>query len=269
MSDTEDRSALAAEYALGVLEGDERAQALALLDTDPDFARMVDDWSRQLAPLSRLAPATPPPTDLWDRIEASVAAMDASPRQAVSDPTSSARAPSGQTGTGQRTSGPSASGEAGAPSGIAAAVRSANDNAVPLRRVRFWQATTGLSLAIAASLALFLVVRQPAPAHMAVLAPVQGGQAILVATLDAVGGLTIRPNGAIAVPTDRDLELWSLPKGATRPTSLGVLPAAGRHLTAKLSPDTQLLVSLEPRGGSPTGLPTGPVLYGGTLTVVN
>jgi anti-sigma-K factor RskA len=27
----------------------------------------------------------------------------------------------------------------------------------------------------------------------------------------------------------------------------------------------QLLVSLEPRGGSPTGQPTGPVLYGGTL----
>lgn len=136
--------------------------------------------------------------------------------------------------------------------------------------MRCWQATTGLSLAVAASLALFLVVRQPAPApHMAVLAPVPGGQAVLVATLDAAGGLTIRPNGAITVPTDRDLELWSLPKGATWPTSLGVLPVAGRHLTAKLSAETRLLVSLQPRGGPPTGLPTGPVLYGGTLTVVN
>jgi anti-sigma-K factor RskA len=29
-----------------------------------------------------------------------------------------------------------------------------------------------------------------------------------------------------------------------------------------------LLVSLEPKGGSPTGQPTGPVLYGGWLVTV-
>ena len=38
---------------------------------------------------------------------------------------------------------------------------------------------------------------------------------------------------------------------------------------ASLPPGTQLLVSLEPRGGSPTGQPTGPVLYGGRLAAVN
>ncbi len=226
MSDTDDRDALAAEYALGVLEGEERARALRLMDTDPGFVRLVESWNQQLAPLSRLADDASPPADLWARIDATVTPVERAPV--------------------------------------------ANDNVVPLRRIRFWQATTGVSLAIAASLALFLVVRPPAePRHMAVLAPIQGAQAVLVATLEPSGALTIRPNGTIAVPTDRDLELWSLAKGATRPTSLGVLPASGRQLTAKLNPDTQLLVSLEPRGGSPTGLPTGPVLYGGTLTVVN
>jgi anti-sigma-K factor RskA len=79
----------------------------------------------------------------------------------------------------------------------------------------------------------------------------------------------IQPSGAIAVPSDRDLELWALAKGETRPRSLGVLPASGRRLVAALAPDTQLLVSLEPRGGSPTGQPTGPVVYGGTITAVN
>lgn len=226
MSDTDDRDALAAEYALGVLEGPELARARQLMDTDPGFMRLVESWNQQLAPLSRLADDAPPPSDLWARIDASVTPAEPGPV--------------------------------------------ANDNVVPLRRVRFWQASTGLSLAIAASLALFLFARAPdAPKHMAVLAPTQGAQAVLVATLDPSGALTIRPNGTIPVPTDRDLELWSLPKGATRPTSLGVLPASGRQLTAKLNPETQLLVSLEPRGGSPTGLPTGPVLYGGTLTVVN
>ena len=70
------------------------------------------------------------------------------------------------------------------------------------------------------------------------------------------------------MPTDKDLELWALPKGETKPHSLGVFPPSGRQLTAELAPDTQLLVSLEPKGGSPTGQPTGPVLYGGWLTTI-
>jgi anti-sigma-K factor RskA len=70
-----------------------------------------------------------------------------------------------------------------------------------------------------------------------------------------------------AVPNGRDLELWLLPPGAQRPTSLGVLPSGGKSLLlSAVPPDgSQLLVSLEPQGGSPTGQPTGAVLYGGKL----
>jgi anti-sigma-K factor RskA len=145
----------------------------------------------------------------------------------------------------------------------------ANDNAMPLRRVRWWQASTAGALAVAATLAAFIVLRQPEPAHFAVLAPMAGGTAVLLATEERGGRLTIRPNGAIVVPTGKDLELWALAKGETIPHSLGVLPANGRTLIAALMPDTQLLVSLEPRGGSPTGHPTGPVVYGGTLSQFN
>ena len=73
----------------------------------------------------------------------------------------------------------------------------------------------------------------------------------------------------VAHPSDRDLELWALPKGATKPISMGVMPdkpvmmVAGHDMPMK---GLQLLISLEPRGGSPTGQPTGPVLYGGTLS---
>jgi anti-sigma-K factor RskA len=48
-----------------------------------------------------------------------------------------------------------------------------------------------------------------------------------------------------------------------------VLPAGGHPIVADLAADTQLLVNLEPQGGSPTGQPTGPVLYAGRLTRVN
>lgn len=152
---------------------------------------------------------------------------------------------------------------------IDTATASANDNVVPLRRVRWWQAGTAGALAIAASLAAFIVLRQSEPTHVAVLAPIAGGTAVLLATEAPGGHLTVRPNGTIAVPPGKDLELWALAKGETKPRSLGVLPADGRTLIAPLAPDTQLLVSLEPRGGSPTGQPTGPVVYGGTLSRLN
>jgi len=146
------------------------------------------------------------------------------------------------------------------------------DNVVSLalrRRMRVWQASTGVGLAIAASLAAFIVLRPVPEPRVAVLAPLSNGVPVLVATAEPNGTLNVRPNGTITVPSDRDLELWALGAGETRPRSLGVLPAGGRQLVASLSPGTQLLVSLEPRGGSPTGQPTGPVLYGGRLVAVD
>ena len=46
-----------------------------------------------------------------------------------------------------------------------------------------------------------------------------------------------------------------------------VLPPGGRQITLAAMPpsETDLMVSLEPPGGSPTGAPTGPVVYAGKL----
>lgn len=152
---------------------------------------------------------------------------------------------------------------------IEATIAPVTPNIVPLRRrLRFWQATTAGALAIAASLAAFMLLRQPERPRVAVLSPLAGGAPVLMVTAERDGGLMVRPTASISVPTDKDLELWALPQGETRPRSLGVLPPSGRQLTAQLAPNTQLLVSLEPKGGSPTGQPTGPVLYGGWLTTI-
>jgi anti-sigma-K factor RskA len=74
------------------------------------------------------------------------------------------------------------------------------------------------------------------------------------------------------VPPGKALELWALTASGT-PVSLGLLPVTGDHhrvLTpgqrAALDGTKQLAVSLEPVGGSPTGLPTGPVLHVAPLT---
>ena len=74
------------------------------------------------------------------------------------------------------------------------------------------------------------------------------------------------------MPPGRVPELWLLPAGAQRPVSLGLLDPAGanrrtlRGLPADaLRRGALLEVSLEPPGGSPTGLPTGPVVSKGFL----
>ena len=69
------------------------------------------------------------------------------------------------------------------------------------------------------------------------------------------------------LPPGKAFELWALTASGT-PVSLGLMPTTGdqhRVLSeaqrAALNGAKQLAVSLEPAGGSPTGLPTGPVLH--------
>jgi anti-sigma-K factor RskA len=131
---------------------------------------------------------------------------------------------------------------------------------------RFWKAATAGALAVAAGLAAFVVLRAPPPPTVAVLTQGTGGPPVLLALASPGGALTIRPATPLPPPPEgRDYELWVLPAGALHPRPLGVLPAAGRRLDTRLAPRTRVLVSLEPKGGSPTGLPTGPVVFGGQM----
>ena len=86
--------------------------------------------------------------------------------------------------------------------------------------------------------------------------------------------VAIHVNSAHALDAGKAHELWVLPAKGD-PVSLGLLPTSGearRPLTAAqraaLAGAKQLAVSLEPAGGSPTGLPTGPVLHVAPLTSV-
>jgi len=93
---------------------------------------------------------------------------------------------------------------------------------------------------------------------------------VLVATADRGGRfLTVKALQPIALEPGRALELWALPEGRD-PRSLGLISASGVARIALAGPADlalrqvpALAVSLEPAGGSPTGKPTGPVLYSG------
>jgi anti-sigma-K factor RskA len=68
----DDRDALAAEYVLGTLSGDERAQAETLMSIDPAFEAVVRQWERRLGELNVMVEAVEPAPEVWERIQASI-----------------------------------------------------------------------------------------------------------------------------------------------------------------------------------------------------
>lgn len=136
------------------------------------------------------------------------------------------------------------------------------------RQVRRWQVAAAGSGLLAAGLALFVAVgpsRNPAGGRY--LAVVQGGGALpaLIVRVDTQTGLAqVRPVGADA-PAGRSLELWYVGAGGAQPLGLvGAAPSQVR-LPQGTAPDGVIAVSVEPPGGSPSGQPTGPVIYTGKL----
>ena len=136
-------------------------------------------------------------------------------------------------------------------------------------RLRFWQAFA--TVATLAAVVLGTATHTgPAEAPMIVVLHATKGTEALVAGLSPDRQqISIQPLQKVALTSDQSLELWALKKDGP-PASLGViasdkLTAVNKHALPK---DTKgLAVSLEPLGGSPTGAPTGPVLFVGDLTL--
>ena len=137
-------------------------------------------------------------------------------------------------------------------------------------RVRFWQTFAALATVAAVVLGTRTPTLPPSEAPMIVVLHATKGSETLVAGLSPDRRqLTIQPLQKVSLTSDQSLELWALKKDGP-PASLGVI--AADKLTAlnkkTLPKDTKgLAVSLEPLGGSPTGAPTGPVLFVGDLTL--
>lgn len=107
-----------------------------------------------------------------------------------------------------------------------------------------------------------------APPQAQALIADTAGQALWRVAFAADGGhVEVTAIGDFRHPDSRSLELWALPPDAA-PVSLGLMPAQGsRRLAiddrqrAALGIAANVAVSDEPRGGSPTGAPTGAVLF--------
>ena len=168
-----------------------------------------------------------------------------------------------------------------------------SDEVIYLRRqARRWRGITVVMSALAAVLALFVVVNQLAPGllplarqqQVAAAPPLPpGSQLVAVLQQEPTAPaflLTVDPQSrtmtvrrlTAAADAGRSYELWLIAGNNPSPHSLGLVGAdefTTRPLPADFDTDAmraaRYAVSLEPAGGSPSGAPTGPILFTGKM----
>jgi anti-sigma-K factor RskA len=139
----------------------------------------------------------------------------------------------------------------------------------PVRAYIGWALAAGLAALL---LIPRLLVQPETPTPVAILASSAGAQnGQWVVSVDmSTRSLMLTPLKAQGIADNRSLELWAIPPGG-KPRSLGLLNTQQptQLALAEKMPDQgyTLAISLEPRGGSPTGQPTGAVLYSGALAL--
>lgn len=286
MSDTpksvpDELQVLAGEYVLGVLDIAEMRAVRRRAMADPGFAAVINGWERKLAPMVAALRPVPPPDALWARIEQAVAPLpdETDSEAAVAEPAPTVRPVVAQPSVLPLTPRPTIVSPAIEPP-LVPRLRAATAQAARRPRLWPWKLATLGSLALAAGVAAIALlpnvasrlgvpngIIRGAPTQIAALMPPGSGTAGFLAAAQPDGTVVLTALATVAVPSGRDLELWVLPPGAKTPASLGVLPAAGRRVTLPGMPakGTQLLVSVEPLGGSPSGAPTGAVVYAGSF----
>lgn len=218
------------EVVLGLASEAEMAEIEALCATDPTVASQLERARNRFAVLDDTADRMPIPGDLWSRVETSL------DEEAVDEP---------------------------------ATLASADIvNFAPLHRtMKTWRATALSGIAAALLLAAGLgwsLLTVAEPTVIAVLLDDRGQPIALVEGNDSNKTLiTLLENAR--VPEDRVMQVWTKPDVDGSPVSLGLLAAQrSRTLSVEGLPppraDQLYEITYEPLGGSPTNLPTGPIL---------
>jgi anti-sigma-K factor RskA len=217
---------LAAEYVVGTLRGAARRRFEAIARADRRVESILRHWEAELTPLAERVPPVEPPARVWKEIERKI---------------------------GDRPLVPS-DGTSGLSPG-------------------FWRAIAMLSAGFASVLAVaFLWLspqRESDPAFVAVLTSSDSVPRMVVG-LHAPNEIRVRMVKPWSGVEGKSLELWSVPKSGA-PRSLGLIDNDRDTRIRVAEGDPRVVgtnafaVSLEPRGGSPSGQPTGPLLCSGVI----
>ena len=233
MSLSEDDDFNAGEFALGTLDGGERATIAARRLREPELDAAIVAWETRLSPLSESIPAIEPPRDFFAEIEARIAT--------------------------------------GAPGADQSAV--VVDLTRRVRRWRFSAiAVSAIAAALAIGVGLRESMRVAVPREfVAVLQKSADAPAFVVTVnLDTLD-LTVRPVAA-PPQAGKAYELWIINDKLGAPRSLGVIDQANPTANPTLNRFDRTIVegatyavTIEPPGGSPTGAPSGAPVFVGKL----
>jgi len=222
--------ALATAYALGTLLGRTRRRLDRIAQTDAAVAAAIRGWEWRLAALTEGMPGVTPPIHVWEGIRK---------RLGLTGEADSPRPGSTRWWTS----------------------------------LSLWRGLALAGFALAFALGILLLAptaERPFESVVVVLAGPDAKPALVATAERGSRYLTVKAVAA-QVPPGRALELWMLPDGRS-PVSMGLIPASGIERLALRAPAGALLrdipalaVSVEPPGGSPTGGPTGPVVYTGRV----
>ena len=220
---------LAAAYVLGTLSAQRRRAVQARLANDDALRVAIDAWEARLLPLTALAEPVEPSPALWARIESAIAPAPASMRTRA------------KAGTWRRW----------------------------WTSLAFWRAAAATGF-VAASVAVLLptsgLFAPAAPQFMVVLVAPNGTAPGWVVQTAGPNTLRLVPLGTTVVPEQRSLQFWTKADDWNAPVSLGLV-RPGQPLEVRIDqlpplvPNQLFEITLEPYNGSPTGRPTGPILY--------
>ncbi|HTF00593.1 MAG TPA: anti-sigma factor [Bradyrhizobium sp.] len=275
---SEDHIALAAEYALGTLDADERAQVETMMSVDKDFAAIVDAWEDKLSVLNQMVGSVEPRAEVWDKIKEAVGHSE--PQAPLVLP----QAP------------PVVVPEVNQPAEVLD-----TSNVIRLSaQARRWRNVASFTTAIAAALVAMIAVgvyqpdllpdgvrpkprvqvvevktpavaATPSAQYVAVLQKDGGSPAFILTVDGASKNFTVRKVGAAPEP-GKSFELWLISDKLQRPRSLGVIGGGdftARPVLSSYDNDTintaTYAVTVEQAGGSPDGNPHSAPVFTGKL----
>jgi anti-sigma-K factor RskA len=303
MAYSEDHIALAAEYALGTLDAEERAQVEAMMSVDKDFTVMVEAWEQKLGVLNQMVGTVEPRPIVWENIKAAVGHSGAQAPlllpeaaaliqpEALQPEASQPEAPHPEAPRPETLS----------PEVALPEIAADNSNVIRLSaQARRWRNVATAMTAIAAALVAMVTIGlyqpdllpaglRPKPRtqlvevkptavpaarsaqYVAVLQKEGGAPAFILTVDGATRNFTIRKVGA-APEAGKSFELWLISDKLPKPRSLGVIGGGdftARPVLASYDADTvnaaTYAVTVEQAGGSPDGNPHSAPVFTGKL----
>ena len=292
MAYSEDHIALAAEYALGTLGADERAQVETMMSVDKDFTAMVNAWEQKLGALNQMVGSVEPRPEVWAKIRASIGLPEQQAALVLPESEPLAAALESLGAGSVVTDTPRVSNNVGTSNVIQLAASA-----------RRWRMIATATSAIAAALVALIgvgvsmpdllpdsirqkpnvqvtevkppPVAKPSAQYVALLQKEGGGPAFILTVDGATRNFTVRKVGASA-ETGSSFELWLISDKLPKPRSLGVVGAndfTSRPVLASYDADmvrsATYAVTVEQAGGSPDGNPhSTPILTGKLIETV-